>query len=269
MSRAQQKDFRYRFTLLCLIVLAVIVLVLFGIQLNQLELTFPKAHGELTKEQQATNKAELEKARLQAQENANPIRPPNVETNRIKIIVIQLSNSCLSSLKANYTTNCPGYELLTKFDTTNPSYSGSFIEKNGHTYRDSKGIKSANYYFGKTDFIICVDCKHLPLSKYKQIIIVPDLPLYKKDSDKKVINNTIIYYKDRGVDPNCQVATIRYTDFLVNDTIKFLKSNCTQTEINEKVIDQRPFKEFDISTSKAYQYQKWLQEMKTKCKTKC
>lgn len=216
----------------------------------------------LTKEEAAKQYAEREQAKAQAKANAHPEKPMNVKQYAIKIITIQLSNSCLTLVKNNITSGCPGYERLIKYDTTNPSYSGKFIEKNGHMYRDFKGVKTANYYLTAVDYIICVDCKHLPLTKYKQVSIVPSLDLYKKDSDKRIVNNTIISYHSRGVDPDCQVATIKYDDFLLNDTINYLKSDCTKTDIDTKIIEKRPLTKHDLSTSPAYKYQKWLAEAK-------
>ena len=226
----------------------------------------PEAYA-LTQEEQASNKAELEKAKTKAHENANPPRPPDIEAYRIKMIAVNLSNSCLSLVKNNMTTKCPGYENLTKYDTTNPSYSGKFIVKNGHTYRDPKTVKNESVYLNTVDYIICVDCKHKK-SLYKEIILVPSLPLYKKDTDKIIVNNTFTYYAKRSV-TNCEKATIEFSTFLLLDTMEFLRSDCKNTAFDEKIIIQKPYTKHDISTSKAYQYQKWLQEMKTKCKTKC
>ena len=186
-------------------------------------------------------------------------------------ITVELVGSCLTLAKANLTsTSCPTYRDLQVFDTTNQKISGKFFDDNGFYHRGKPMYKNYQLSYQKADYpwVVCVDCSKQIMMQSKQIIVKGANYHYTLNTDSKIINNTRNEYSQRFVD-GCMTATIAYSDFLLNDTINYLKSGCTETNFKEKTTIIKPYIKHDISTSKAYKDQKWLEAAKKLAKTNC
>ena len=211
----------------------------------------------LTKEEAASQYAERAQAKIK--QNNIGVQHPDTKLN---VISVDISRTCkmLKSVK------CPTINDLIPYDTTNQKYIGKFI--------DNKRIKSplkypSIFYLASKDTIICVACPYDIYIHSKQITV--DMPfVYKNNADRTMINNTRYEYHNRYVD-NCAYARVAWipelnvngtTINLLDDTIQYLKSGCTQTGYNEKVTIQTKFTKHDISTSQSYKTQKWFEEAK-------
>jgi hypothetical protein len=175
----------------------------------------------------------------------------------LKVIAIQLTKMCQLQ-----TTKCPSYADLVKYDTTDQRAVGKFVDT--PTFHRAKSpIKlPSNTLKGLTDYVICVDCPDDILFKSKVITISNNKLSYTKDSDKKVVNNTRYEYIGRVVDEGCGSATIYYNDVLLLDTINYLKSDCKETNFNEKITIKPALTKHDIKTTKMWKYKMMIEEAK-------
>lgn len=223
------------------------------------------ASAKLTQDQQAKNRQAVEDARNQMKEPRNATK--QFAQSKYKMIAVILDKICLNFIKNNITNNkCPPYNILEKWDTTNQKYSGKFVTTKGFYHRDKP--QQNNHWINYKDEVVCVDCSRQALSGSRVIQLVTKLDYIKRE-DNTIYNATRFVYHQRGVDDFCSSASIVYTPFLLQDTIDYLKSGCSKTEFVEKQTIVMNLTQHDISTTKAWQYQKWLAEMKVKCKKKC
>ena len=179
-------------------------------------------------------------------------------------ITVELVGTCLTLAKANLTSiKCPTYRDLYVFDTTNPKISGKFFDDNGFYHRGKPFYKNYQLSYTKADYpwVVCVDCSQQILSQSKQIIVKGSDYKYTSKSEGVMYNNTRNEYSQRYVE-SCNIATIAYSDFLLNDTINYLKSGCTKTDFKEKTTIIKPYIKHDIKTSQAYKYQKFIEDAK-------
>lgn len=189
-------------------------------------------------------------------------------TSKSPFITIELSNTCLRLIKNNMTARCPTYTELIKFDNTNQKISGSFINDTWYHREKPYIINHDLMYTDSSKTIICVDCSKAVMMKAKNIIIEASSFIYKLGSDSHITNNTRHQYSMRYVD-GCSEARLAWSDWLLNDTINYLKSGCTKTQFKEKETIYKTYTKFDITTSQAYKNQKWIEEAKKLSKTNC
>ena len=251
------------------LVLMVILAFVIGVTIGQLvfHIDFAQiaknAHG-LTKDEAAKQYSERQQAMIKLESVViEPFTP------KFNVISIQLSNTCLALIKHNDTKTCPDYRILSQFDTTNQKKIGKFVDTKGYFHRDKSRINNPSMYFNNNDtFTVCVDCPNDIFKSSQQIFITHEDFKYTKDTDNVIVNNTRYEYINKAVD-RCQIAMISYNKILVLDTIEFMKSGCGVTTFDEKVTIKKPYTQFDISTTKAYKYAKWLTEAKKLSGTNC
>lgn len=148
------------------------------------------------------------------------------------LITVDLSNQCLALIKMNNTKECPTYKTLAKHDNSNQVISGKIVTKNGFTYRET--TKSTNHWtmYPPGKLIVMIDPDYNALVHSKEITIVPSL--YYAESGQTVgSNHTMIVHTKRITNPSCTSAKIVYSEYLLEDTINYLSSNCTKTSFNE------------------------------------
>ena len=248
------------------LVLLIVLMFVIGVTISQLifKIDFAqiaKNADGLTKEEAASQYAQREKAKIKQNGTDVILIGPS-----LNVISIQLSKTCLYIAKQNMTSACPSYKDLVKYDTTDQRYLGKFVEK--PYYHRGKPLMTNPSITLKTltDTIICVDCPYDVFTRSKVITITNNKLTYTKDSDKKIINNTRYEYIGRSID-NCAFATIYYNKLLLEDTINYLKSGCTETYFDEKITIQPELTKHDIKTSKAWKYAEWLKAAKKISKT--
>lgn len=166
----------------------------------------------------------------------------NTPTQKYPLIMIVPSESCQNMIKFHMKTDCPTDDMLLKYDTSNQKISGHFIIQNGNTIRDKPEVKN-HYLFYQTQ-TVCVDCAgdYMNPDLFQIIIIEPHGFTYV-DKYAVISNNKWLSYSDRHM-AGCNTATIGYSDSLLNDTIKYMESNCTQTSFNStktNIIPDQPW----------------------------
>lgn len=187
-----------------------------------------------------------------------------------EIIGIQLSKTCLIAIQKQQKNPCGvTYEDLRPLDNSNTKLSGDFKKING-IYQREKPVTQFHfnwYMHKKTDFIL-VDPHTPPNNKIRMITIVPEKYLQNFILVNKADNNTRTINHDR-YDYKCTEATIRYTEFILNDTINYFKSNCKKTDLKDSSKIKTPQTPIKYSDFTEYRYQAWLKDALERCKTKC
>ena len=200
--------------------------------------------------------------------------PPTIaEPNRDLGII--LSNTCLTMLKNNVSTNCPGYdEILPLFpDTSNRYVSGDFYYIDGILQRENRHLNNHFKLFEYTNASIrWIDPPGDIREKINKIEIASGDFVYSIKGQK--LNGTAyVVGKDRYVSSTCSYAIINAANwlFLLGDTIWYMDNGCkpefTRFQENHTISWKRT--EHDITTSYKYQLDKWIEETKIRCLKKC
>ena len=156
-------------------------------------------------------------------------------------IGIQLSEQCITALRNHVKTGCPTYKDMVSVDNTNHGYYGKFVnDSNGFYHRDKP--TTPNYYniVKPKGWVVALDPTQQFIDYAKMIIIVPNGTLnnYVNPDETVGTNHTRTVYHDRFVDSTCSEARIVYSKFLLNDTISYLESGCTNTKFKDHTIEK-------------------------------
>ena len=213
-----------------------------------------------------------------------------------KLIGIELSNTCITMIKNNFTTTCPTYEELSQLDTSIEEYSGEFIVTDGFYHRDESQYKNSwKRYESDPTIRIIVDPPAGMNERIKMIILKPNFDTYtlpdkkvqhsefeyitqtvfdnftKQEKAVQVLNQTQqfgrVMYHDRYVDDNCKDSTINADIWktIIPDTIHYLRTDCTITSfVHEEIIHPNVTK-MDITNSTDYQHKAWIERVKEHC----
>lgn len=184
------------------------------------------------------------------------------------VIGIDLARSCQIMINNNLETTCPDIRLLSQLDSSEQSVSGYFEEINGTFARgDSPYEKSWRWYYENDSIRLIVDppadmSDHIPM-----ITITPNLNEYFTPEDRKVENYTRTFHKDIHVD-RCRTAIIGADNW--QETLPWvifsMRLGCP-TDISKTHEDVMELTEIDITTSPNWQYQQWLNDAKSSCKS--
>lgn len=220
-----------------------------------------KEKEEYIKQKEQGRKA-LEDAR--ATRGSNPIQ--TVHKVIPNFISIEPSKTC----KLSKTPNCPTIKALLKYDTTNPIWSGAFVEKNG-TYQRVQPMAKNHYLFyppAKYPFIICVDCTKNVLQNSRTIFIEASNFVFVNNNEIiKNFTRTEVHYR---IMDGCNQATIIWNQALLADTIEYMKSNCTTTNFTTTQSFYMTPHDIDPTTTKQFKYQQWLKNIaKPQAKQNC
>ena len=189
---------------------------------------------------------------------------------------ISLSNTCITMLTNNLTTNCPTYdEIMMLFpDTTDRHMVGEFENINGITQRGKPNLSSPiEFYRYSTENILWIDPPGDVRKKIKMIYIEASLPEYKIGANStKMDDYNISFGKDRYINPNCSESKITAKNwvYLTGDTINVLKHKCDlSVSAFSGIVTINFVKSYqDISTSFKYIHDKWVKESLIACKNK-
>jgi len=156
-------------------------------------------------------------------------------------MVVQ-SELCQKEIQNHIRSDCPTDEILKKYDTSNQYISGKFVTKDSITIRTKAQV--TNHYQFYTKQTVCVDCTGNLSSPdlFKMIILEPHGFTFI-DKYQTVSTHTWNSYTDRSMQ-GCNTATIAYSDWLLNDTISYLESECTKTKYtgnSTHTIQDHPF----------------------------
>ena len=176
----------------------------------------------------------------------NYVQADNQTTLRYHILAVEYSEGCQTMINHNLTSSCPVLNQIWKYDTSNKYISGNIILSHGKYIRSNPQIKNDYLWYNDSKTIVCVDC-NLPLDKpdvFQTIFIEPSSFVYINKTQTLNNTNTWTSFSNRYVSPDCISSTIGYSDFLLNDTINYMLSNCTITNIHNNqtnFIKQTPF----------------------------
>lgn len=215
-----------------------------------------------------------------------------------KLIGIELSNTCITMIKNNFTTTCPSYETLLQLDSSITEYSGEFTTTDGFFHRDKTQYKNSwKLYEDEPMIRIIVDPPIGMSERIKMIILKPNFGTYvltdskQQESLFESIEKTVtgvftkeqrtisflnqtqqygrILYHDRYVD-NCKDATVNADvwKIIVPLTIHHLRTDCEFTSFNNKEIIHPNNTQIDLQSSPSYKYKQWLSQTKDNCTSK-
>ena len=189
-----------------------------------------------------------------------------------KTIGLQLSQTCRIMVVHNITSNCPSYEDLYDlgWDSSLPGSGEFYYDDTGFYKRGQAAYKDVHELYRYFDNHILVDPPSEIASRAKLIIISPSLPTYIPPGEYKKEDNSRTLAKDRYVE-SCKVATITAEnwEFLIADTIFYLRSDCTHTVFEHLWTVDDYISSMNIATSAKYKHDKWVEESKIKCKEIC
>ena len=181
---------------------------------------------------------------------------------------VNLSKTCITSIKNNLTTTCPDYRILQElgFDTSH-KYSGKLEFSDGYWHRKQLVKNDYMLYDLKNGYNILVDPSSSLSQRVKMITISNNFNQYLLSEDMVKINNTRIIHKDRYVD-KCNEAIINSDTWLetLADTINYLRSGCKGTLLNTVDTIHDNHTKQQIDTSNKWKHDKWLAEAKKKYK---
>lgn len=197
------------------------------------------------------------------------------------IINILYSNSCKIAL-AQHSASCPTLDKLIPYDNSSHQWSGNFVNTTNGWVRVIPPYKNSyQFYTNKT---VCVECfiDENAENQMQNIFIEPTGFQHTTQSYNTVITNQTVYeniggvptpfnqtisttestasfiwYHDRYVSDDCNIADIVYSPFLLNDTINYLWSNCSVTHFNKTSTMTGIVSPFDVKDSPAMKMQWW------------
>lgn len=212
----------------------------------------------------------------------------HLTTTKYPVIFVLYSQVCERLISINDYSSCPPLTKLIPLDTSNQRISGYFIQKDDGTYvRQNPQIKNHfTFYYNNTDKIVCVECNpDLARPDTVQIIYLEphafnyiNKNYYSENQTNTSKNSTVfvnynaaeqIVHYDRYVDGTCNTANLVYSEFLLQDTINYMKSGCTMTEYNKTSLITPPYHEKDFKNSIWYNYKKYLDQSKQLISNKC
>ena len=232
------------------------------------------------------------------QPKTDPIIPTTNLTGLIKMIGVELSQSCIVQIKNNIPTECPSYLDLRQVDSSRQEISGYFKKENGYYFRDTPALLfSWRFYDHDPAIRVIVDPPNGMSERIRTITIQDNFDVYfLPDSQKMkqnyiILNNTRddnstfssiektnpvqvwddtasrVIYHDRYVDKTCKHAVINAEKWkmLLPDTIDYMRNNCDEshTSFNHKEVVVQQLTPQDITTSQKYkdeQRLKWIKE---------
>lgn len=216
----------------------------------------------------------------------------------VKMIGVELSQSCIIQIKNKMPTDCPDYLDLRQLDSSKQEISGYFKRVDGYYFRDNPVLlESWRFYDHDPAIRVIIDPPNGMAERIRTITIqdnfdtylLPDSSVMKQDY--VILNNTSAYdgwgnnstytkldkpsvqawgdtasrviYHDRFVDKYCKKAVINAEKWkmLLPDTIDYMRNNCDEkhTSFNHKEIVVQQLTPQDITTS-----QKWKDDQRIK-----
>lgn len=196
---------------------------------------------------------------------------PASDSMKGKGVAVMLSKTCIALAKAGLSNDYPTYKDLIQFDTSNKKYSGEFADYNGYYHRLPTKHGFGIYRFDDT-YRVFVDAP----STYKIPVITIQcnaLAEFHLPTQYKVhTNNTAqvferAYSSQRYVNPSCDYATITGKNWavIVPDTIKYLQSDCTITNLNTEHIAKKDVTKHDIGTTNKLKLDSYYKTIKNTC----
>ena len=146
---------------------------------------------------------------------------------------------------------CMDYSSIIKYDTA-PAVLGKISDKGR---ANTPAANNAEWLRSYNQTVIVLDPPYKIAQKSKMIHIVSQLPPVNGTLSA---GNIMTWYHTRIVDPACSNAIITASIPVLEDTISYLKSNCTSTKYDTKTVKVMAKPDIDLKTSAQYQdLKKW------------
>jgi len=185
-------------------------------------------------------------------------------------IGVQLSQTCVSMIKANLETNCPTYEeiILLFPDTSDQRVSGQFVYEDYYKRAESPIKNEFRFYEYDKESRVFVDPAADIASRVKLIIIESRIDEYKLPN-QVITEGSIDVGHQRYVNPGCYEAHLSATDwqFLLGDTMLYMKHDCDPSKTNFNSVKTKTWERVvhDIKTSYKYFLDNWYKAAIEKC----
>jgi hypothetical protein len=188
---------------------------------------------------------------------------------------ITLSKTCITMIKNNITSNCPGYDVINALheDSSNQEISGKFIFKDGIWQRDNSNFNQHYNFYVYSGPVLWIDPPGDIVGRIATITIETQIPEYKVIESKKLINGTLIVGHSRHVDDRCYRASITAEDWLLllGDTLQYMQNDCNEDYTNFNHLKSKVFEKtyFDITTSYKWTLDNFIKDAKVNCSGLC
>lgn len=205
-----------------------------------------------------------------------------VDANRVhrtvQFVAIVLSDTCLTMIQNNMTTNCPTYtELRDMFDNTLPNISGDFVQGEYDIYREPSKYKNYwNFYKQIENWkIITVDPDIGMLRQSSVVVIQPsgftyleNIETQQKSASYNATGHERYVWNDIKYSDNCRNVIVAPDMELITKAIGHFISGCKDIHEVKETIDV-PKTPFNILDSMSVQYRTWLNNAILQCKGLC
>jgi hypothetical protein len=191
-------------------------------------------------------------------------------TNSPKVIGIILSNACISAIKTHSNSTCPTYQNIVYADNSSKFLSGKFGFVNGFYERIPNNFKQNFAYYNSINQItILVDPPKDIADKIPIIEIYTTLPTFadKHANDLEAINGTRVLHQYRFVVDCHSLTVITYSKSILDDTISYLLSGCTKTNLVTEITIHPVNKYIDPTQSALWKFQQAMSLEKKKVAT--
>lgn len=195
--------------------------------------------------------------------------------NGFQVVGLQLSGACIAALKAHSVTNCPTYKDVVYADNSNTRLSGGFGYVNGFYERLPNFFKqNIAYYYSLHRNVVLVDPPQDIADKIPMIQIYNVLPTFAdkyQDLNSSRTNSTNGFktlHQYRYTQDCRGLTAITFSKAIVNDTISYIQSGCTKTNLNTLVIVPNNTIQTDPTKSALWQFQQAMNLEKKTVATK-
>jgi hypothetical protein len=193
-----------------------------------------------------------------------------------KFINIVLSNSCLTLIENNMTTNCPTYrELKGLYDNTLEHVSGKFVDHGYDIKREDPKYKNYwKYYQALPNWkIITVDPDAEIMQRGVTITIqateftyLENMKSYDKTPSYNQTKSERYEWHNVKYHDHCSKVMMAPDLDLLPDIINNIWDNCEKQEPN---VIELFFEDMETKDSQWYAYSTWLTDAMERCLTKC
>lgn len=168
-----------------------------------------------------------------------------IHLNQSHKIAIVLSNTCIKLEEQNLTSHCATYKQLSPFDNIKSPMAGKWITT-PYYHREETHVHSAWLADNQTWYVM-VDPNLDFLQGARVITVTENNFTWQNPDQNSTLGYETVMHVNRSV-LNCDTATVAPDLWLVQDTINYLESGCTNTAYNDTQITYHKLHPFYLDT---------------------